>query len=372
MPTKEDPRVDLARGRTMREVLEKLPPIEGLRPVSGELTGPCPKCGGTDRFSISERQNVYNCRSCGGGDPIALVMLVLDLSFIEAVEFLEGEREAEIDPAELERRRRRQEETRRRAEEQQARYRAAARRDAVGIWRAAQPFRGTLAEAYLNLRVPGFQELPMPFKCFRFLPDYPYVKKIASQYRTLHRGPVLISAVQGADGKLQAVHRTWIDLSAPKGKARILHPETGEVLAAKTVRGSQKGGAIRLTGSACTSALVMGEGIETTLTALVAGATLGASYWAGISLGNMAGKRSGGRFSDEPKLDDLDAFLPPVCVDRLIFIQDGDSDPRQTRAQLTAGLRRAMNANPALTGLVVPAREGGDLNDMICTGQDEQ
>jgi phage/plasmid primase-like uncharacterized protein len=38
-----------------------------------ERVGPCPVCGGTDRFSINTRKQVFNCRGFGGGDVIAMV-----------------------------------------------------------------------------------------------------------------------------------------------------------------------------------------------------------------------------------------------------------------------------------------------------------
>jgi CHC2 zinc finger len=39
-----------------------------------ERVGPCPKCGGTDRFSINTKKQVFNCRQCQtGGDVIKLV-----------------------------------------------------------------------------------------------------------------------------------------------------------------------------------------------------------------------------------------------------------------------------------------------------------
>jgi hypothetical protein len=108
----------------------------------------------------------------------------------------------------------------------------------------------------------------------------------------------------------------------------------------------------------------MGEGIETTGTALVADAVLGASYWAGVDLGNMSGKQTA-RNSGLPDLADDQAFTPPASVSRLIYIQDGDSDETMTRAKLTAGLRRAMNANPYLRGHIVRAGVGVDLNDLV-------
>jgi hypothetical protein len=55
--------------------------------------GPCPQCGGHDRFSINVRKQVFLCRACGArGDVIALVRFIDGCNFREAVERLTGER----------------------------------------------------------------------------------------------------------------------------------------------------------------------------------------------------------------------------------------------------------------------------------------
>jgi hypothetical protein len=57
-----------------------------------ERCGPCPKCGGEDRFSINTRKQVFNCRGCSkGGDVIALVEFLDDADFKRACEILTGE-----------------------------------------------------------------------------------------------------------------------------------------------------------------------------------------------------------------------------------------------------------------------------------------
>jgi hypothetical protein len=62
-----------------------------LAPRSAERCGPCPVCGGTDRFSINLKKQVWNCRGCArGGDVIALVQHIDGGSFMEAVETLVG------------------------------------------------------------------------------------------------------------------------------------------------------------------------------------------------------------------------------------------------------------------------------------------
>ena len=56
-----------------------------------ERAGPCPRCGGDDRFSINTKKQVFNCRQCGGrGDVIDLVRWLDGVEFIEACTTLAG------------------------------------------------------------------------------------------------------------------------------------------------------------------------------------------------------------------------------------------------------------------------------------------
>jgi DNA primase len=55
--------------------------------------GPCPQWGGHDRFSVNVRKQVFLCRACGArGDVIALVRFLDGCGFLEALEYLTGER----------------------------------------------------------------------------------------------------------------------------------------------------------------------------------------------------------------------------------------------------------------------------------------
>jgi phage/plasmid primase-like uncharacterized protein len=61
-----------------------------LKRQGRELVGPCPRCGGRDRFAINLGKQVWNCRGCSrGGDAIGLVRHVRDCSFREAVTFVD-------------------------------------------------------------------------------------------------------------------------------------------------------------------------------------------------------------------------------------------------------------------------------------------
>jgi hypothetical protein len=54
--------------------------------AANEWAGPCPRCGGTDRFSINVRKGVFNCRRCkvGRTDAIGLLRFVTGSTLAEA------------------------------------------------------------------------------------------------------------------------------------------------------------------------------------------------------------------------------------------------------------------------------------------------
>jgi AAA domain/CHC2 zinc finger len=61
------------------------------KPRHDNLGQPCPMCGGTDRFSVSIKKQVFNCRECGAaGDVISLVQALDGTDFETAVATLAG------------------------------------------------------------------------------------------------------------------------------------------------------------------------------------------------------------------------------------------------------------------------------------------
>src|SRR5262245_35790554 len=63
-----------------------------LRRQGKELVGPCPQCGGDDRFAVNLKKQVFHCRGCGAkGDVIALARFLDGTDFVHAVETLTGE-----------------------------------------------------------------------------------------------------------------------------------------------------------------------------------------------------------------------------------------------------------------------------------------
>jgi phage/plasmid primase-like uncharacterized protein len=83
--------VDKARAvRIESELARRAITLKGKPP---ELAGPCPVCGGTDRFSVHTGKQAFNCRGCGGKgrDAISLVRFLDGIDFLDAVEKLTGE-----------------------------------------------------------------------------------------------------------------------------------------------------------------------------------------------------------------------------------------------------------------------------------------
>ena len=372
-----DPRIVEAKALPIGEIADRLGLT--LKPAGRERVGPCPTCGGTDRFAINLDLNLYNCRSCGGGDVIRLVEMVENLDFLPAVTWMVGEKPA--DPAEAARRRRRAAEADRKREARAAKERAKSIKLAREIWREGEPVEGSPVRDYLSYRAIEAAWVPDLPTVLRYHPALRYTVQKDGVWQVIHQGPAMLAAVTDQAGHIIGVHRTWIDLANPGGKASIAFE--GKDQPAKKMLGSKKGGAIRLARPReKTAVLVVGEGIETTLSALVSDAFPQAAFWCAVDLGNMAGRRlptrnpktgkTSTRYSETPDLEDQDAFVPPPWIKRLIFIQDGDSAPRETRAKLISGLMRAHHHVPGLTIQIAHAGDGVDLNDVLKDGEQNE
>lgn len=371
----DDSRIAEAKAKDIVQVLESLS-VLGLKGRRPQLAGPCPLCGGRDRFWVDTRKNACGCRQCGaGGDPIGLVMAVRGVAFPAALDWLCGAEQTLTEAEKRDRDRINEENAARKAAEA-AKFRANAIGQARKIWESGLPAKDSPVRDYLALRGITPDLLPRLPACLRYHPDLPYMVEGtgSDDWVEIHRGPAMLAAIQGPDDRFSAVHRTWFDLAAPQGKIALGLDAKGQAYKRKKSWGSKKGGVIRLVkGSEPT--LVMGEGIETTFTAAVAGVWPAAHFWAGVDLGNMSGSRRMGRglmYAGIPDLDDPEAFVPPPWVRRLIYVMDGDSDPRATRAKLEAGLRRAMVKVPGLRGQIAPCPVGKDLNDVLMEGAGDE
>jgi phage/plasmid primase-like uncharacterized protein len=86
------PTTDIERARAIRIEDEIARRGIALKRAGAEQFGPCPVCGGTDRFAINVRKQVFNCRVCGAkGDVIELVQHLEGVSFKDAITTLTGD-----------------------------------------------------------------------------------------------------------------------------------------------------------------------------------------------------------------------------------------------------------------------------------------
>jgi phage/plasmid primase-like uncharacterized protein len=273
------------------------------RIAANEYAGPCPRCGGTDRFSVNTKKRVFNCRSNdeSGGDVIDMVRYVTGCSFIEACEFINGEPRPD----------RSRDETRVQCEASQVPEPAApprADRRGLALWRMAAPLDRTPADLYLGAR--GFAP---PYRAtLRYLPcagDHPHAL-IAAFGLPDEPEPGLLRI---PDAAVRAVHLTRLD---PAGTKRLKTDD------AKIIVG-QDGLCfpVALTPVNDGLGLLIAEGIEN---ALSLGLSLGLGAWASCGHTRM------------PAL----ASAVPSHIEAVTIVADPEPAARASATALTEKLKR--------------------------------
>lgn len=352
--------VDKARKASVWDVMCLVAPAHGLKLKGHKVAGPCPGCGGTDRFSLDARRNSWFCRKLySGGDAIQLVRHVLSCDFLRAVEEVTGEKPPTgrngkpVDPAEIEAREAAREAARQKEaaakarEHEQWRDREVAR--AAQIWKEGLPIAGSPVETYLARRgvhaATGSR--------LRFHPKLAYWHpQKGGAHAKIQEGPAMLARMDDGGHHFRGVHCTYLDPGTAKGKAEIAAPDTGKILDAKKMRGAKKGCHIHLAGNPLTALrLYVGEGIETVLSVycalLEAGRDLSTSlFWTACDLGNLGGPSQASVF--HPTLVSTDVrgrvrrvkvpgaqpawphdepiLMPPSQVEEVVILGDGDSD----------------------------------------------
>lgn len=89
--------IECARQADLLKVAQRFGALK--RVGASEYVGPCPVCGGKDRFSVSINKQLWNCRGCGkGGDVIGLAQHAGGATFPEAVAALSGDPQTSFKP----------------------------------------------------------------------------------------------------------------------------------------------------------------------------------------------------------------------------------------------------------------------------------
>lgn len=277
---------DLTRGRW-----PGILPHFGLteRQLSGKH-GPCPLCGGKDRFRFDDKEGrgTYFCSACGPGDGVQLAEKLSGLPFADLARKIEalagGVQPGAIKPE-------------RPVEDKLA----AVRR----VWSGARRLGdGDESIQYLRGRGLALPDLPMSVRTH---PGLRYVDEDGVVHGTF---PVMLAAVVAPTGQFVTAHRTFLKDGA---KARV--PE-----AKKQMPGvGFDGAAIRL--SPVSRCLGVAEGIET---ALAASEQFGVPTWSCL---NVTG---------------VEKFVPPAGVEEVIVFGDNDKSFAGQAAAYRAAHRLAL------------------------------
>jgi phage/plasmid primase-like uncharacterized protein len=294
-----------------------------------ERCGPCPKCGGTDRFAINTSKQAWHCRGCHrGGDVISFVQHLDRCTFDDAVATL-----SRRDPTGCGHPKNAAPDLPNRVLKTHRRSCDVERaREAPAIWSAAREPQGTPAWMYLFRRGVALEALPSRInEALRFHPDCPW-----------------------HDERRMCLVALWTDTIS--GEARAIHrrPITpdGENLGHWRAWGPTTGCVIRLwPDDEVSQDLVLGEGVETVLAAATRIAhrgTLLQPAWAAGDAGHV------GAF---PALSGVEALTLLVDADENGI---GQCRAAECARRWTAAGRQVIRLTPRLVG--------ADFNDLVEVG----
>lgn len=233
--------------------------------------GPCPLCGGHDRYTFDDKygDGDYYCRGCGPGKGLKLLMSYHEWDWLKAVNevlnILQDPQAQRIldEKASLR--------SQHRVVSDLSPEVVTERREKLKrLWSEALPVRpGDPVDLYLRSRVPGLEEIP---SVIRFHPALPYYWSPPpgdpGPREYLGKFPAMLSQVEGADGKCVNIHRTWLSAG---GEKAVIANRAGELVQVKKLcQGTVRGGSQAITlAREKPRHLGVAEGIETALAARV-------------------------------------------------------------------------------------------------------
>jgi len=276
--------------------------------------GPCPMCGGKDRYRYDNKYNNgdWFCNGCGVGDGFTLIQKTLGVDFKEAAKMVD-EIVGTVEEKPFQPKR----DTEARRKSLNALWLDSNDRDVMVDYLVGRGISLDVVKAAKDLR--GNKKLIW--------------RSVNGAWDDIHY-PGMVALIRNAQGVPISIHRTYLGVA--KGNKKIMPP-------IETITG----GAVRLGGEP-EDVLILAEGIETALAAsqLVSGYPA----WALLSANNM------GTFAGVPK-----------HVNRLIICADHDKSFTGQKAAFALAHRYA-NATAhgkMKVGVMMPTDRGDDILDTI-------
>jgi putative DNA primase/helicase len=287
-------------------------PLRALR----NRHGPCPICGGKDRFRFDDKggRGTWICSKCGAGDGIEFVKRFLHVDFKQAARLIEQHIGSALTIA---------------TRDRQPQTDGQKRDEIIGLRKRSLPItRDDYAGQYLNART-GLTAFP---ENLRFAPDERYSEpgKRASWH------PIMVAKVDPSDsaaaqGERAALHRTYL---SPYGtKADVASPR-------KMMGTMPSGAAVRLMPHQ--ELLGIAEGIETALSASI---LFNVPVWAALNAGL------------------LQVWTPPTTVTTVFVF--GDNDVSSTGQAAAYTLAQRLKAKGLSVFVEIPCKTGQDWNDVL-------
>lgn len=271
--------------------------------------GPCPMCGGKDRFRFDNKEGngTWFCNGCGAGDGMQLAILFLREDFqavAKRIDGIIGTVKADAPPP---------------AKLSTEKRRALLRQ----LWMdSARIVPGDVVDRYLSSR--RLDEAQYPNDLRTVLKAYDGDGGVR---------PAMIAVVRDAEGKAMTIHRTFLH---PDGSRKALMPEPRKIMPGPWPDGS----AVRLS-QWTEGALGIAEGIETAMSAAV---EFEMPVWAALNAGR------------------LERWEPPAgCTEVAIF---GDNDDSFTGHAAAYVLAKRLWLKGVRVTVHIPRNPGDDWCDV--------
>lgn len=276
--------------------------------------GPCPLCGGKDRFRYDNKEGrgSWICGQCGAGDGFDLLIKFTGMGFNDVAqrirEVVQG-----VEPD------RSQQKRQQITPEQQ-------RRSLISTYEQSDPVqRGDAVDRYLRSRGLGMDVYPI---ALRTIPQLRHPKGSPKD-----AFPVMVAVVQEPGGRGGQIHRTFIakdgTAKAPIEPARMFM--AGDI---------PKGSAVRL--APVGKRLGIAEGVETALSAM---RMFGIPVWAALNTSLLS------------------TWEPPAEVEEVFIF--ADADPGFGGQYAAYALARRLAAAKRIVRVEIPSALGIDWNDIL-------